>query len=316
MRKNIIFLIIVIHVLNFLIFSNYIYGQEDKIYSVREVLEILINSPGFLKDKKIKVKALVVGMKDHGHLAGGFYHWFTYELADEDILKLELRNWDSFPKLDAVILGKPEEIIRLYEGSIDIKKEIPEYGIFEGHFFHKQYPYEKIKDFWKYFWVESYEYLELPFSYPKREVTVDSGGFIYDGRYIKPPYHFILKDNKIFINNIEIVSGSPLWLAMSAWLPTIQPEYNCIGGSMISLFESEVEFFKENGILIMNKTGSRIGIPCRTKEDINQLLRKIDEIIFSNKTLKEKRKELSSIEEIKDFYFIIEDILKNWKRVF
>ena len=153
---------------------------------------------------------------------------------------------------------------------------------------------------------------KYPPSIEKKKV-IERGSYIYNGRYIRPPYTVELKDNKLLVNGIIWETFSPeerfkKWrFSERLGIGGIQEGWKLEGP--LDFFNDAVYTLSIDSILI-EQDGSRYS---RDQCDIQKLLSGIDEAVKSNVSDEEKKERLKEVidtphmsdEEFNDF-------LTNW----
>ena len=175
---------------------------DEKVYSVKETVEMLQHSPDVLKDRKVKVQGYYVdGTKGIG------CHDFMI-LVDKENAQLYKSLYDPDLTPDE-FEHRRQQVARmptLHTGQTLVMPEgfFPtQHGIYVGHFYDPWATKTCEPDGWKRFVIEmKAQEIVADTTSTYRTKTVTTGLVIHNGKHIPAPYEVTLKDYQVTINGV------------------------------------------------------------------------------------------------------------------
>jgi len=254
---------------------------DDKLYTVREITNVLKTNPNSLKNKSVKVEAIVVnavkgvGCKDYKMLA---------DVNDVEVYQKNVYNSESIPLL--------------YTGHILSTDVYPTYhGIYQGHFFDKSYTNKCGSD--NRFTIEK-KIKEVRTNQPTYKTKNISSGFVIsNGVFVKPPYEVNLKDYKVTINGILYEPSKE---------ETDNEITDLTDKSRLASWEYLTSMLRDNLLVVYGGNWYQMA-----RSNPTEVIANIGSIMKSNKTDSQKKVELAKTLDTYINDSVVLDILKNWK---
>ncbi len=274
--------------------KNYYQDQNNKIYSVKEVADILKNNPEFLQNKQIKIKAYQV---DGTRGIGCDDYLILIDYDNVELYKKRYQqNVSNLEKLKALQIPK----IKTGE-SLGMSQEIfpAVYAVYQGHFYDKKLS-SKCKNGYKRFVIDKKIKEIIPDkNFANLSETIQSGCLIANGRLINNPIKVELKNNTIKVNGILY---EPTTEARVGKITMLTNDY------ILKRYRDLINYLKNNKIIIYggdSYEGS--GGYCEEYK-----LFEINKIIKSHYSSEEKKEKLAKILGSPASFNAYDDMLKNW----
>ncbi len=271
--------------------------RVDKVFSVKQINEILKTNSKLLKNKEVQIKGYVVdGVRGLG--------CEDYEvLTDYENVSLYKRKYDKNLTLKEKLKIAKMPLLKTgqtltHHGDKNFYPTV--YAIYEGHFY-DDWVSKKCKDGYKRFVIDKKIKEIVPDkNFAEMSETINSGCLIKDGRPIIKPLKVELKNNVIRVNGFLYEPSKEDQIG-NITLTTNQQRIN--------KYNYLIEYLKKNKIIIYggNRYESGGGV-CSDEKLI-----RINKII-TNKTISDAQKKegLKKIFNNNPLIYIYNDILKNW----
>lgn len=275
-------------------------NNENKVYTVKEAVELLKINPDSLKDKSIQLEAFIVdavkgtGCKDYQVLTDKEYvetfgNRYNNKLNQEERNKAIEESKLAPVLLTGQTLAMPEGFYPTY------------HAIYQGHFYDKWATKTCGADGYKRFVIEGKVKEIVSTKQPTyRTKTISTGLVIANGIYIQKPYEVTLKDYKVTINRV-------------LYEPPTEEQVNRIteltDEQRLKQWENLISTLENNKLIIYggNKYEStKWNYPSTLVSDIDALMK-------SNESTQQKREELAKLLDTFPEDKTINDILENWK---
>ena len=275
-------------------------NNENKIYTVKEVVDLLKTNPTSLEDKSIQLEAFVVdavkglGCNDYQIITDKEYvetfkNRYDNKLSQEERNKAIEESKQAPVLLTGQALAMPEGFFPTY------------HAIYQGHFYDKWATKTCGADSYKRFVIEGKIKEIVSAKQPTyRTKTISTGLIIANGRYIQKPYEVTLKDYKVTINGV-------------LYEPPTEEQINRIteftDDQRLKQWENLISVLERNGLIIYggNKYEStKWGYPSTLVSDTDTLMK-------SNESAQQKREDLATLLDTVPEDTTMNDILKNWK---
>jgi len=275
-------------------------NNENKVYTVKETVNLLKITPTFLKDKSIQLEAFVVdgvmglGCEDYQILTdkeyvGAFNNRYNNKLSQEERNKAIEDSKLAPVLLTGQTLSMPEGFYPTY------------HAVYQGHFYDKWATKTCGADGYKRFVIEGKVKEIVSAEQPTyRTKTISTGLVIANGKYIQKPYEVTLKDYKVTINGVLYEPPTKEQVSRVTEFTDDQ---------RLKQWENLNSVLERNGLIIYggNKYESiKWSYPSTLVSDIDALMK-------SNKSAQQKREELAELLDTFPADTTMNDILKNWK---
>lgn len=275
-------------------------NNENKIYTVKEAVDLLKTNPTSLKDKTIQLEAYVVdavmglGCNDYQILTDKEYvevfnNRYNSKLSQEERNKAIEESQKVPILLTGQTLTMPEGFYPTY------------HAIYQGHFYDKWATKTCGAGSYERFVIEKKVKEIVSTKQPAyRTKTISTGLVIANGIYIQKPYEVTLKDYKVTIN--EVLYEPPTEEQVSRVTEFTDDQ-------RLKQWENLISVLERNGLIIYggNKYKStKWSYPLTLVSDIDTLMK-------SNKSAQQKREDLAKLLDTFPEDTTMNDILKNWK---
>ena len=177
-------------------------SNENKIYTVQEVVDILKSNRTVLKDKSIQLEAFVVdaveglGCQDYQIITDKEYVQ-TFKNRYDNKLSQEER-------FNAILQSKLAPVLQTGEALTVPEGFFPTYhAIYQGHFYDPKMTKNCDADAFKKFVIErKVKEIVATKQSNYRTKTFSTGIIIANGKYLQRPYEVTLKDYKVTVNGV------------------------------------------------------------------------------------------------------------------
>lgn len=267
---------------------------EERVYSVREIVQILKSRPEEVRGKTIKIKGYIVDTAT-GRGEGDFLvltdREFTgiyqKDLWHEGLSRSERRKLKTMPIIrTGPALNMPQSVFPTV------------YGIYRGHFYDDTATADFRNGAERFIVEEKIVELGIDAQSPGRSTAVNKGLVIANGKVLERPYRVVLKDRVIRVN------GALYQPATEQDIPRITRKTD---DDRLRQWESLVKFLQEGWLVVYggNRYESIVWrFPSTLVADLNAAL-------AAPGTIDDKKKAIARLLDMPDNSPAIEDILKN-----
>jgi len=274
--------------------------SNEKIYTVKETVDLLKSNPASLKDKSVQLEAYVVdgvmgmGCEDYQIITDkeyveAFDNRYNNKLSQEERNKAIEESRQAPVLLTGQTLAMPEGFFPTY------------HAIYQGHFYDKWATKTCGGDGYKRFVIEGKVKEIVSAKQPTYQTkTIQTGLVIANGRYIQKPYAITLQDYKVTINGV-------------LYEPPTEEQVNRIteftDDQRLKQWQNLTSVLERNGLIIYGGNKYELtkwNYPATLVSDIDTLMK-------SNKSAQQKRQDLAKLLDTFPEDTTMNDILKNWK---